>query len=42
MKTSIARQVSWPEEDVVVGLCKQVRDLGYDIYLDKTLEVYHP
>lgn len=38
----LGRQVFWPEEDVVVGLCKQVRELSGRIVLMPNLKVYHP
>lgn len=37
-----ARQLSFPEEDVVVGFCRQARELGGTILLDSYTEVYHP
>lgn len=39
---ALAKQLTWPEEDVVVGLCRQVRELGANILVDSKLEVYHP
>lgn len=42
MKAGLARQLTWPEEDVVVGFCRQARELGAKIILDSLTEVYHP
>lgn len=42
LKADLARHLNWPEKDVVVGLCKQARDMGTRIFLDKFVEVYHP
>lgn len=42
MKAETARMLHWPEEDVVVGICKQIRDSGGIVRLDTTLKVYHP
>lgn len=37
-----ARLVTWPEKDVVVGLCDLAREVGTRIFLIRSLEVYHP
>lgn len=42
MDSNIARKLSFPEEDVIVGLCRQARLLGARIFLDKLTKVYHP
>lgn len=42
MDAILARTIKWPEEDVVVGFCRQALDIGYSIVLDSYLEVYHP
>lgn len=42
MDAGIARKVNFPEQDLVVGLCKQARLLGARIFLDKLTKVYHP
>lgn len=42
MDSEIAKQLCFPEEDVVVGFCKQARLLGARIFLDKLTKVYHP
>lgn len=42
MQAEIAFKVHWPPEDVVVGLCRQVREDGYSIYLLREAKVYHP
>lgn len=36
------RNATWPEKDVVVGFCKQLRDNDYGITLDTSVRVYHP
>jgi hypothetical protein len=38
----VVRGLSWPEEDVVVGFCKQARERGATIVLDSYLKVTHP
>lgn len=42
MRGELARQLSWPEKDVVVGVCKQVRDLGKGVYVHRSVGVQHP
>lgn len=41
MHRKLAEKLSWPEQDVVVGVCQQARDLGASIYLWTSLGVYH-
>lgn len=41
-KAELARKLTWPEKDVVVGLCRQAKELGARIILDSFTEVYHP
>lgn len=41
MQRRLAKQLHWPEEDVVVGLCNQARSFGADIWLWTSLAVYH-
>jgi hypothetical protein len=41
MLGDVARRVTWPEEDVFRGLCRQVREGGDHIYLDTRLKVTH-
>lgn len=42
MDARLARQLYWPEKDVVVGVCEQIRELGVNIVLDSYLKVVHP
>lgn len=42
VRGDLARQVCFPEEDVVVGMCRQIRAHGGSIWLDPGLEVKHP
>lgn len=42
MDGKIAKQLCFPEEDVIVGFCRQARLLGARILLDKLTKVYHP
>lgn len=41
MRGEIARQLTWPERDVVVGLCAKATDLGVKVMLDTKTEVIH-
>lgn len=41
MRSHIARQVHFTAKEVIVGMCKQLNELSYSIYLDTTLKVYH-
>lgn len=41
MNAVLARQLIWPEEDVIVGLCRQINALGASVWLDPGLTVYH-
>jgi hypothetical protein len=38
----LARQLTWPEADVVRGVCKQIHELGHGVWIDCRLEVFHP
>lgn len=42
MRGELARGLAWPEEDVIVGFCRNLRARGGAIFLDPHLEVYHP
>lgn len=42
IKGGLAQMLYWPEEDVVVGLCRQFRSMGGTIHLHKKIGVYHP
>lgn len=37
-----ARGLVWPEEDVVLGFCRNLVARGGSIFLDPTLSVFHP
>jgi hypothetical protein len=39
---AFAKDLTYPEGDVVVGFCKQAEARGACIYLDKQTKVYHP
>ncbi len=41
MRNHIAKQVHFTAKEVIVGMCKQINELGYSIYLDARLKVYH-
>ena len=41
MRADIARMVTWPAEDVIRGICRQIHELGHGVWLDPWLEVYH-
>lgn len=42
IRGELARQLHWPEEDVVVGLCRQIYAWDAAVWLDCNLTVYHP
>lgn len=42
MQGELGRILRWPEEDVVVGLCRSATELGATILMDKETKVYHP
>lgn len=42
MDYKLARKLTWPEEDLFVGLCRQARELGAMVIVDSKLRVYHP
>lgn len=41
IRGEIARQLYWPAEDVVVGVCRQIREQYGSVWLDPAAEVYH-
>jgi hypothetical protein len=41
MNATLARHVSFPAEDVVVGLCREIYEQSGSIFLDPSLIVYH-
>jgi hypothetical protein len=42
MHGDLARGLHWPEQDVVVGLCRGIYAAGGSVWLDRELTVYHP
>lgn len=42
MRGDVARGVTWPPEDVVVGVCRQIRERGDSVWLDAKETVVHP
>lgn len=42
MNGELARQLTWPCQDVVRGLCKRATEHGARIFVDKYLKVVHP
>lgn len=41
MRGDLARQLHWPDEDVVVGVCRQIYELGGSVWLDPALKIIH-
>lgn len=41
MRSDLARQLTWPPEDVCVGLCRQIYELGGSVWLDPKASVIH-
>lgn len=42
MAGSIAKGLTIPAADLLVGACRELRDKGHRIWLDSSLEVWHP
>lgn len=42
MRGNVARGLCWPPEDVVRGVCRQIRERGDSIWLDAKETVIHP
>lgn len=42
MNAALAKHVNIPEQDVVIGMCRQVYALGASVWLDSSLTVQHP
>jgi hypothetical protein len=42
MRGRVAHGLYFPVNDVIVGLCAQIREKGESVWLDKTLTVWHP
>lgn len=41
MRGDLARQLTWPAEDVCVGVCRQIYEHGGSVWLDPTQEILH-
>lgn len=41
MRGDVARGLVWPAEDVVVGICRQIRERGGSVWLDARQRVIH-
>ncbi len=41
MNATLARQVHFTEESVIVGMCEQINSLGASVWLDTSLKVVH-
>lgn len=41
MKAALARHLTWPEEDVIVGICNQIYRYGGSVHLDPACTVTH-
>lgn len=41
MNAELARHLIWPEEDVIVGLCRGIYSLGASVWLDPNLKAVH-
>jgi len=42
MRADIAKQITVPEEDVLIGVCRQIRGMGERVWLDSSQKVFHP
>jgi hypothetical protein len=42
MWAELARQARFSDDEAIVGLCRQIRELGAGIWLDRKAIVYHP
>jgi len=42
MNAELARHLTWPEEDIVVGICNQIYRYGGSVHLDPACTVTHP
>lgn len=42
MRADAIKGVTVPEDDVIVGVCRQIKDMGGRVFLDSSLEVFHP
>lgn len=41
MRGDVARGLTWPPEDVIVGICRQIRERGGSVWLDAQQKVIH-
>lgn len=42
MRGDLARKARFPEEDVIVGFCREIYEQGGIVYVDPALKVIHP
>jgi hypothetical protein len=42
MRADAIKGVTVPEEDVLVGVCRQIKAKGGRIFLDTKQRIYHP
>ena len=42
IRGALARKLTWPAQDVVVGVCRQIYEQGGSVWLLPTLSVNHP
>ncbi len=42
MKKKVAERARFSEEDCIVGLCRNMRELGYDLWLNQNITIWHP
>lgn len=42
MRAELARKARFPEEDVIVGFCREIYEQGGEVYVDPTLKAIHP
>lgn len=42
MNAGLARHLTWPEEDCIVGLCRKAREYGASIWCNSGLAIFHP
>lgn len=42
MRGSLAKRLHWPEEDVIVGVCRQAAAQGTQIFMATKVRFYHP
>lgn len=42
MRGAIARQARFSPKDCYIGLCRDIRSKGYELWLDSSLQVTHP